>query len=144
MSSMEQGKNPPINLIHASRAEANNYVGLPGQITLVGRFTDQNVPVIDEVRFHNGLLPGGFLMSVSPTPQGNDPSMGPPARVKNVGPQAFAENQTVMFVHNFGYLPGVVAIDNSAQPVAVTVNFVTFESISITFPATAVYALSIR
>lgn len=144
MSSMEQGKNPPINLIHASRTEANNYVGLPGQVTLLGNFVDGPTPELLEARFHNGLLPGGFVMALSPAPQGNDPQDGPPARVMNVAPAAYVLNQQVNFAHNFGYFPTVVAINNAGQPTPVSVVHLSDDTVRVTFTTAGTYSLTIK
>ena len=144
MSSMEQGKNPPIDLIHASRTEANNYVGLPEQVTLLGNFIDGPTPELLEARFHNRLLPGGFVMALSPAPQGNDPQDGPPARVMNVAPAAYVRSQPVNFAHNFGYFPTVVAIDNAGQPTPVSVVHLSDDTVRVTFTTAGTYSLTIK
>ncbi len=144
MSSMEQGKNPPVDLIHASRAEANAYIGMPGQTTLLGDFTDGPTPKLLEARFHNGLLPGGFVMALSPAPQGNDPEDGPPARVMNVAPAAYTLNQQVDFAHNFGYFPSVLAVNNLGQPTAVGIVHLSNDTVRVTFTTAGTYSLTIK
>ncbi len=144
MSSMEQGKNPPIDLIHASRTEANNYIGMPGQTTLLGDFTDGQTPRLLEARFHNGLLPGGFVLPLSPAPQGNDPQDGPPARVMNVPPAAYLLNQQVDFAHNFGYFPAVTLVNNLGQVVTAGIVHLSTDTVRVTFTTAGTYSLTIR
>ena len=115
MSSMNQGKDPPLNLIHKSRADANNYVGRPGQMTLVGDYTDGNTPRLLEARFHNGLLPGGFIMPLTPAPQGNDPAVGPAPRIMLIPPKAYVAEVEETIVHNFGYFPTVRGVRNDGE-----------------------------
>ena len=143
MSGMNQGKDPPLNLIHKSRADANAYIGRPGQMTLLGDFTDGDTPRLVEARFHNGLLPGGFIMPLTPAPQGNDPEMGPAPRVMVVPPENYTENQLVTVTHNFGYFPVLHAINNAGSEM--WFNFVHLDENRLRFTADAgVFTMVLR
>lgn len=144
MSGMNQGKDPPLNLIHKSRADANAYIGRPGQMTLLGDYTDGNTPRLIEARFHNGLFPGGFVMPLTPAPQGNDPETGPAPRVMVEGPQAFGAAPFTLR-HNFGYFPTVTIVDNAGAPVTPqAIQHLSLDEVQVDLTAAGTYTIILR
>jgi hypothetical protein len=132
-----RGRDPEQHEILAAGAEANNYVGLLGQIT-VTRAPEIGVTGIS---VHNGVTPGGARVSLAApgVAQGFPGAVVVPALEVAVAGVA-----TV--THNLGYWPivQVVLVSSRAVVAATVVHAADFNSFTIDTPTDAPHIVLMR
>lgn len=114
-----RGRDPEQNLIHATVAEADAFKGMHGQITAVANGVGDQATII-QLRFHNGVAYGGFIVPLTPAAE----VPAPIALSRVVGPLAVQTsdvNEIVNITHELGYLPMVQVLGADGRQLAVDV-----------------------
>lgn len=105
----ERGRDPEQHLIHAGYAQANIFIGMHGQITGVADVIEDDPKAIVELRFHDGITPGGHMIPLIPavlTPRS-------PLTFASVPPEfSVAAGSAITIHHELGYRPLVQVLSS--------------------------------
>lgn len=129
------GRGTHQNLVHASYAEAAQYTGPQGEITLVRNAAGD----ITEARLHNGFRLGGFVLIAAPA----DTVAGflPNAKVVPLMEVVVADPATPFaFEHGLGYNP-IVQVSDGTVPV---VTHIDANNVELKFAAAGTYEINLR
>ena len=103
----ERGRDPEQHVVHASRAEANAFTGMHGQLTFVAGIDVADAKAILEARAHNGLKPGGYIVPMIPSEE-----VRSPLTFASVPPNFVAPAMDDLLIsHELGYIPLVQVLD---------------------------------
>lgn len=139
---VHRGRDPEQHVVHATRAEADRFKGMHGEITLVADGTTDPGSIV-ELRAHNGVKYGGFAIPL--TDSGATPTPLPVSRV--VPPMAVTTtgaDEAVVVEHGLGYFPMVQVLDNTGLPVAAPIQHHDDQSLSVTIAAAGDYEIILR
>lgn len=141
---VNRGRDPEQHLVHGSRAEADKYKGMHGEITLVADGTGDRSAII-ELRVHNAIVYGGFIIPLLPAQEVAAPLTVARA-VTPLPVTTTGVNEVVVVTHELGYTPMVQVINSVNNTV---VNNLVIEhhdtsSLSVTIPAAGSYEILLR
>ena len=113
----ERGRDPEQHVIHPGREVGNAYIGMHGQITGIADVLADDPKAIVELRFHDGITPGGHAVPLIPgaeTPRS-------PLTFASVPPEfPLPAGGTLTINHELGYRPLVQLIAADGEVVADT------------------------
>lgn len=139
-----RGRDPEQHLVHESRAAADRYKGMHGELTFVAEGNEEGAALV-EIRAHNGLQYGGFSVPVVQA-RDNLASTLPLARVvPPIEVTTTVDPEVVPISHELGYFPIVQVLDNTGQvvPGALIVHD-DAENVSVTIPTAGDYTVVLR
>ena len=106
----ERGRDPEQHVVHAGYAQANIYIGMHGQITGIADVIGDDPKAIVELRFHDGITPGGHMIPLIPavlTPRS-------PLTFASVPPEFIVDSgQSLTINHELGYYPLVQVMNEN-------------------------------
>ena len=106
------GRDPELHQIHDTVAEANAYLGKPGEITLVR--SAPGGPLV-QMRAHDGALVGGYVVTLAPA--SSIAAAFPAVTALPPVPITTTDLSPVNFNHLLGYVPSVQVLDLTGAPV---------------------------
>lgn len=117
----ERGRDPEQHVVHAGYDQANIFIGMHGQITGIADVNSDDPKAIVELRFHDGITPGGHTVPLIPavtTPRSPLTFASVPPEFE-VGPEG-----SLTIHHELGYRPlvQVLAMGTVVAPQIMTSN----------------------
>lgn len=98
------GRDPELHQIHDSIAEADRYIGKPGEITLV---RESPVTPLVQMRCHDGLVPGGYVTTL--VAANSVAALAPDAKALP-GIVIPLGNEPTNIMHGLGYNPSIEVV----------------------------------
>lgn len=124
---IRRGRDPEQHVVHSSKAEADKFIGLLGEISLV-----RDGLSIVELRAHDGSTPGGAAQSLRAAA---NIGAGLPSRVVVPPLTVTTDGAGVVTVHHqLGYFPIVQVLDVSGLRLDAEILHIDNENLEITVP----------